>query len=172
MNRRLVRLQAVLLAIGTAFSWTTLVLDYRRFFAAGGRAFELSGCVVANPLVTPCFYGAIAFAAAFAWAVTILRGRAERAPARQRGLHWLLAAGTVFAWGNFAYEVYQYFQPQSAPSAFSCPPGASNPLAAPCFYGAIIYLSALLVSWRLLEPRSPTAPAHAVAAGGRGDRRE
>jgi len=170
MNRGLLRLQAVVLAIGTAFSWTTLVLDYRRFFAAGGHAFELSGCVVANPLATPCFYGAIAFFAAFAWALTILCGSADRAPARQRGLHWLLAAGTVFAWGNFGYEVYQYLPPQPAPSPFSCPAsGATNPLAAPCFYGAIIYLSALFVSRRLLR-RSPATTGRNAAASGGGDR--
>jgi len=164
MNRRLLRSQTVILAVGTVFSWTTLVLDYRRFFAAGGEVFQLSGCAVANPLVTPCFYGAIAFVAAFAWALGILRGPRERAPARQQGLHWLLAAGTVFAWGNFAYEVYRYLQPQPAPSAFSCPPsGATNPLAAPCFYGAIIYLSALLLSWRLLGRRGPAMPSHGAA---------
>ena len=166
MNRRLLLLQTFVLAAGTAFSWTTLVLDYRRFFAAGGEVFQLSGCAIANPLVTPCFYGAVAFVAAFAWAVAIQRGRPERAPARQEGLHWLLAAGTVFAWGNFAYEVYQYGQPQPAPSAFSCPPsGATNPLAAPCFYGAIIYLSALLVSRRLLGRGGPATPSHGAAAG-------
>ncbi|HET9764661.1 MAG TPA: hypothetical protein VFR50_14165 [Casimicrobiaceae bacterium] len=171
MNRRLLQVQTAILAAGTVFSWTTLVLDYRRYFAADGQVFQLSGCAVSNPLVTPCFYGAIAFVAAFAWAVAILRGRAERAPARQRGLHWLLAAGTLFAWGNFAYEVYQYLQPQSPPSAFSCPPlGAANPLTAPCFYGAIIYLSALLLSRRLLARRGPTTPNRAAGAGRQGVR--
>jgi len=154
MDSRLPRVQVLLLAIGTAFSWTTLVFDYRRFFDAGGRVFEFSGCVVSNPLATPCFYGAIAFLVAFAWAATILRATSEVARTRQRGLHWLLTAGTVFAWGNFGYEVYRYLQPRPAPSAFSCPAvadAATNPLAAPCFYGAIIYLSALLVSRLLLR---------------------
>jgi hypothetical protein len=68
MNRLLIRAQVALLALGTAFSWITLTLDYRRFFAAGGQVFELSGCAVANPLATPCFYGALAFFAALVWA--------------------------------------------------------------------------------------------------------
>ena len=67
---------------------------------------------------------------------------------RQRGLQLLLAAGTVFAWGNFAYEVYRFMQPQPATSAFSCPAGeaAVNPLMIPCFYGALIFLVTLVVS--------------------------
>jgi hypothetical protein len=156
MDRRLLRIQTLALAIGTVFSWTTLVFDYRRFFAAGGRAFEFSGCVVANPLATPCFYGAIAFLAALVWAAAILGSAPEIARPRQRGLYWLLAAGTTFAWGNFGYEVYRYLEPHPAPSAFSCPAGgevATHPLAAPCFYGAIIYLSALLISRALLRER-------------------
>ena len=65
MDRLLVRLQIAVLAIGTAFAWFTLVGDFRRFFSACGRVFEWSGCVVTNPLPTPCFYGAPAFLAAF-----------------------------------------------------------------------------------------------------------
>lgn len=55
MNRTLLNLQVGVLVVGTVFSWTTLVFDYRRFFASGGSVFELSGCVVANPVITPCF---------------------------------------------------------------------------------------------------------------------
>jgi hypothetical protein len=148
MAQPLLRIQVAVLAVGTAFSWITLLLDYRRFFASGGNVLELSGCAVANPVMTPCFYGALAFLAAFAWAVAIVRSTPDAVPARQRGLHWLLAAGTLFAWGNFAYETYRFLQPQPAPSAFSCPTGeaAVNPLMTSCFYGALIFLTALVVS--------------------------
>lgn len=156
MDRRLLRTQVVLLALGTAFSWFTLFVDYRRFFAAGGKAFELSGCAVANPLATPCFYGALAFLTAFVWSVAVLRSPPTVAMRRQRGLRWLLTAATVFAWGNFAYEVYRFSQPQPAASAFSCPPGEAlvHPLMTPCFYGALIYLSALVVAMLVLRARA------------------
>jgi hypothetical protein len=159
MGPQLLRVQVALLALGTAFSWFTLVVDYRRFFAAGGRVFEISGCAVANPLVTPCFYGAMAFLAAFIWALVILRSAPDAVAPRQRGLHWLLTAGTVFAWGNFAYEVYRYAQPQPSVSAFSCPKeeAVTHPLMAPCFYGALIYLCALVVSMLILRHRSARA---------------
>jgi hypothetical protein len=156
MGPTFLRVQVALLALGTAFSWFTLVIDYRRFFAAGGRAFEISGCAVANPLVTPCFYGAVAFLAAFVWALVILRSAPGVVPARQRGLNWLLASGTVFAWGNFAYEVYRFSLPQPGASAFSCPKeeAVTQPLMAPCFYGALIYSAALAVSMLILRDRS------------------
>ncbi len=145
-----------MLALGTGFSWITLVFDYRRFFASGGHVLEISGCAVANPVITPCFYGALAFLAAFMWAVAILRSTPEAVSKRQRGLQWLLTAGTIFAWGNFAYEVYRFMQPQPAASAFSCPQGAAavNPLMTPCFYGALIFLAALVVSVLILRARS------------------
>lgn len=144
-----------MLAIGTAFSWFTLVGDYRRFFSAGGNVFEWSGCVVTNPLLTPCFYGALAFLAAFIWALVLLRSASGVVVGRQRGLNWLLAGGTVFAWGNFAYEVFLYSQQRPA-SAFRCPPPgqvAVHPLLAPCFYGALIFLTALVISVLILRIR-------------------
>jgi hypothetical protein len=148
MNRTLLKAQVAVLAIGTGFSWITLVFDYRRFFASGGHVLEISGCAVANPVLTPCFYGAFAFLAAFVWALGIFRSAPEAGLRRQRRLQFLLAAGTVFAWGNFIYEVYRFMQPQPAASAFSCPAGeaAVNPLMTPCFYGALIFLAALVVS--------------------------
>ncbi len=148
MKRTLLRVQTAVLALGTAFAWVTLILDYRRFFASGGEVFRLSGCAVANPVATPCFYGALAFLAALVWAVVIFKSEADAVLRRQYGLQWLLLAGTLFAWGNFFYLVYRFLQPQPAAAAFSCPPGepAVNPLTAPCFYGAILFLVALAVS--------------------------
>jgi hypothetical protein len=155
MNRALLKVQVAVLAIGTAFSWITLVFDYRRFFASGGHALNISGCAVTNPVIAPCFYGALAFLAAFAWALVILRSSPDAILKRQRGLQLLLVAGTVFAWGNFTYEVYRFLQPQPAASAFSCPAGevAVNPLMTPCFYGALIFLTALVVSILIIRAR-------------------
>jgi hypothetical protein len=156
MNRRLLDMQSGLLALGVVFSWTVLVLDYRRFFESGGSVFQFSGCVVSNPLATPCFYGALAFAIALAWSLVIRQRAVADRPMGQGGLHGLLIAATVFAWGNFAYEVYRYLQPHPAPGAFSCPTGeaVAHPLATPCFYGAMIYLCALLVSFAIRRSRN------------------
>lgn len=155
MDRLLFRLQVAVLAIGTAFAWFTLAGDYRRFFGAGGEVFQWSGCAVTNPLLTPCFYGALAFLAALVWALVLLRSAPAAAARRQRGLNWLLAAGTVFAWSNLAYEVFLYSQQRPA-SAFSCPPPGEavvHPLMTPCFYGALIFLTALAISLLIVRTR-------------------
>ena len=148
MRRTLLKVQVALLAMGTVFSWITLFFDYQRFFASGGHILKISGCTVANPVITPCFYGALTFFAAFVWAIVNLRSASDAALKMERGLRLLLAAGTIFAWGNFSYEVYRYLQPQPTASAFSCPSEivAAHPLMAPCFYGALIFLMALVVS--------------------------
>jgi hypothetical protein len=153
--------QAVVLAIGAVFSCYTLIDDYRRFFSAGGSVFELSGCAVANPVLTPCFYGALAFLIAFVWALMQLQLAPEAMARRQRRLNGLLAAGTVFAWGNFAYELYLYSTQRS--SAFSCPPPgevAAHPTMMPCYYGAWIFFVALAISRMILR-------AHRTAYEGR-----
>jgi hypothetical protein len=159
MRKLLSKVQVALLVIGVMFSWLTLLFDYRRFFAAGGHVLEVSGCIVANPLMTPCFYGALAFLAALLWALSVHRATPEAMIQRQRGLNWLLAAGTVFAWGNFAYEVYRFTQPKPSTSAFSCQKEAVlvHPLMTPCFYGAVIYLAALAVSMLILRSRASDA---------------
>jgi hypothetical protein len=164
MSTSLRRLQVAILAIGTIFSWTTLVLDYRSFFDSGGTVLQFGGCAVTNPLATPCFYGALAFAIALAGSIAILRATDTAAIARQRGLNALLIAGTLFAWGNFAYEAYRYLQPQPSPSAFSCPAGEAvpNPFATSCFYGALIFSAALLVSTRLRRGAAAGAPLRRV----------
>jgi len=163
----LLRLQVGVLAIGTAFAWFTLIGDYRRFFSAGGRVFEWSGCGVTNPLLTPCFYGALAFLAAFVWALALLRSPPETSARGQHGLNWLLAAGTVFAWGNFAYELFLYTERRPA-SAFSCPPPGEapvHPLMAACFYGALIFLSAFAISLAILKTRRRSAARSSAIAG-------
>ncbi len=148
MSRTLLWVQAGLLALGTALSWAVLFFDYRRFFASGGHVLQFSGCAVTNPLATPCFYGALAFLAALLWALAILRSPARTIGAREQGLQLLIAAGTLFAWGNFAYLAYRFLRPAPTAAAFSCPPAEVpvNPLTAPCFYGALIFLAALVVS--------------------------
>jgi hypothetical protein len=133
MIKVLLKVQVAVLAAATVFSWFTLLTDYRRFFAAGGHA--------------------------FVWAVAVLRSAPGMTLRHQRGLNWLLTAGTVFAWGNFGYEVYRFSQPQPSASAFSCTKEAAlvNPLMTPCFYGAIFYLTALVVSMFILGARAPRA---------------
>ncbi len=127
--------RTALLALGTAFSWITVAADFNEYFFGFG---------ITNPLLTPCFYGAIGFFAAFILSVLNV----------EKTLLGLLIGGTLFAWGNFAFEAWRFYSPVPVSSAFSCPPVAGgDPFLQPCFYGALIFTAALAVSLASLARR-------------------
>lgn len=153
-------LQTVVLGGGTLFAWWTVAQDFSRFYRYEGTIFKLRDCIVPNPVTTPCFWGAIAFLVALIWSVRLLRASDTIARVRsERRLRWLLVAGVLFAWGNVAYVVYNFYTPQGTKTGCSGL-ATSNPFTTPCFIGAVIYLLALLVSLWVLrrEKYSSAAP--------------
>ena len=123
----------VILAGGTAFSWTTVYFDFLRFQKIYGTVFRISGCTTPNPVITPCFYGAIAFAIGLYLAITN----------KFKELYWLLLGGTVFAWGNFSYEAYKFYF-YVGPKVSCSGIVTDNIFTTPCFHGAVIYLLAFM----------------------------
>lgn len=160
MIRRLLWLQTLVLAGGSAFAWTTVLGDVSHFAAAGGHLWRFRGCSVPNPLATPCFYGAVVFVVALVWAISQLQGQGDRRVQRQ--LVGMLVAGTVFAWGNFGWELWRY--ERAAGGAFHSCSGALavHPIKTPCFTGAVLYLSALIVAWLAARCLARAAPGHAA----------
>lgn len=62
---------------------------------------------------------------------------------------FILLAGTLFAWTNFGIELNKWLQDRS--STVGCTPGITNPFLTPCFYGAVIFLTAFIVSIFILK---------------------
>ncbi len=60
---------------------------------------------------------------------------------------WLLLAGTIFAWANFGVELKSWMN--NSVCTAGCAAGASSPFVTPCFYGALFFLLAFLVSWKI-----------------------
>lgn len=61
----------------------------------------------------------------------------------------ILLGGTVFAWYNFAIELSNWLQKKACTTG--CAEGLVNPFLTPCFYGAIFFLIAFILSiliWR------------------------
>ena len=155
MPKRLLWAQALLAAAGAVFAWTTVLGDVSRFIAAGGHLWRFRGCSVPNPLGTPCFYGAVLFLVVLVWAISQLQA-AHPERRVQRQLVVMLAAGTLFAWGNFGREWWRYRQ--SASGTFRSCSGtlAVHPIHTPCFTGALLYLAVLIVALlvaRRITPR-------------------
>jgi hypothetical protein len=156
MNKKLFLVLIILLAGGTIFAWYNVFAEYARFFGSGGSFLDFSERAYANPLKTPCVYGAIMYLIALVWALDIFSSLAQSPFRRLKKLSWLLLLGTLFAWGNFVYLSYQFYA--KGTSCLSCTgQAAASPLQAPCFYGALIYSAALAVSLLALKNRRPEA---------------
>ncbi len=143
---RLFRLQTLILLIGTIFAWVTVYTDFARFYNFYGTLTRIRNCVIPNPLTTPCFYGAFVFIAGFIWSLLILRGKPEERIAQEKKLRLLLVAGTVFAWGNFAYETLRFYLTKNGPKVSCSGIPTDNILLTSCFYGSVIFLATLAVS--------------------------
>ena len=148
MNKNLFRLQATVLFIGTVFSWFTVYTDFARFYNLYGSFTKISGCTIPNPVTTPCFYGAFAFLLGFIWSLIILKkvSKGEEVTKKQNNMRYLLIAGTIFAWGNFAVEINKYYSSKTALKVSCSGVATDNVFLTACFYGSVIFLVALIVS--------------------------
>jgi hypothetical protein len=62
---------------------------------------------------------------------------------------FILLAGTVFAWANFAIELADWLNKRSCSTG--CAVGLINPFLTPCFYGAIVFAIAFVISAFILS---------------------
>ena len=136
MKSKLQKLLTIILAGGSIFAWYTVFNDFSRFQRIYGTIFRIENCSVPNPVMTACFYGAIAFVIALIFSVKKM----------EKPLYFLIIGGTIFAWSNFAYEVYKFYASTGVKT--SCAGIITdNVFTTPCFYGAVIYLLALITSF-------------------------
>ena len=134
---RYLRNNLLLIAIssGVLFSWYTVISDFLRFYRIYGTVFRIENCSVPNPVITPCFYGAIAF---FIALILLILNKI-------RFLNFLLIGGTAFAWSNFLYEAYKFYLPSNTNKIGCSGIEIVNIFNTPCFYGAVIYLISLII---------------------------
>lgn len=57
----------------------------------------------------------------------------------------ILLAGTVFAWYNFSQEYISWANSKTC--SVGCSAGLENPFLSPCFFGAIVFTVALVLSY-------------------------
>jgi len=145
MKINLSLLTIITLLVGSIFSLTTVVIDFRRFFAYGGDWFIFSGTMFPHPATTACFYGAFAFLGAFIFAVWILKIEDARKYAWYVYLVSFLIAGNLFAWTNTGLLFYRFYtaSPGEGVSCSGVP--ITNPFTTPCFIGALLFLLSLIV---------------------------
>jgi len=138
MKTYLGKLLLITLIGGVLFSWYTVINDFLRFYKIYGTIFRIENCLVPNPVTTPCFYGAVAFLIALI--LLLIK--------KFLFLKYLLIGGTVFAWTNFAYEAYKFYLPSNTAKIGCSGIEVESIFTTPCFFGALIYLTALLIFWK------------------------
>lgn len=62
---------------------------------------------------------------------------------------YILLLGTLFAWTNFGIEFVNWLNNKT--NQFSCNPNIINPFLTPCFYGAIFFTIAFVLSALILK---------------------
>lgn len=63
---------------------------------------------------------------------------------------FVLLVGTVFAWTNFLNELFDWLNDQPCETNCVANNALINPFLTPCFYGALFFLAAFLLSLMLL----------------------
>lgn len=151
MKSNIYLVQVGALLVGTVFAWTTAVVDFLRFYQAEGTLFKINDCLYPNPVTTPCFYGAIAFAIAFAWAISLLKKEGEARTKSEKYLAGLLIAGTIFAWTSFGRLAYNFYTALPGQGIGCSGVPTTSPFLTPCFFGATLFLISLLISLIILK---------------------
>ena len=138
--------QSVLLFIGSVFAGFTVYTDFSRFYNLYGEITKISDCILPNPVITPCFYGAFAFLIAFIWSLFILRFPKERQIINQKRLNILLIASTIFAWSNLSLETFSFYSKKTVTQVSCSGVPATNIFTTACFIGSMLFLGSLIIS--------------------------
>lgn len=143
MKKELLIWQNFLLGFGTIFaSYSFGVLVHRYIVQEGSFMQTHSPLGLINPLLTPCFYGLLVFAATFVWTLML---RAHYNAVSQYRLVWLLALGAMFAWGNYAYEMAQIYGGKVC--NLGCTAGYFGmPWFVSCLVGAVLFTLTLVIA--------------------------
>ncbi|MCX6739092.1 MAG: hypothetical protein NT098_03505 [Candidatus Parcubacteria bacterium] len=136
--------QAFILFIGIIVAFLSVYDDFMRFYGAEGTFFKIENCLYSHPVLTPCFYGAFAFLGAFIWTLFVVKKEVVARIRQEKYLSWFLTGGVFFAWGNFT-KLYLDYVKGSQIGCSGAP--MTIPFLTPCFYGSILFLFALALSW-------------------------
>jgi len=144
---------------GAVFAWTTLFGQFERFLGVYHTLFRFADCIMPNPLITPCFYGAVAFLVALGWSAYLI------VRPSMRGDVWLsrlLLFGVFFALAVLGYEAAEYYKwIDFGGVSVSCAPGV-HPLATPCFTGLLFFGAAYALSFAILRMRKDALSATGI----------
>lgn len=152
-NIQLLVLPTILFA-GTVFAFTVIIDEFVTFYNLYGTIFRIKDCVIPNPATTACFYGAFAFLAATIYSLKIVFFQGAKQKLHSKYLLFFLIGSNVFAWFNTARVFYKFYTPTDK---IGCGGQIiTNPFDTACFYGASIFLLALIAHKLLFTSQKNT----------------
>ncbi len=142
-------IQILALIGGNYVGWSTIFGEVQSFCDQEGKGLSslliIEGTYSSNPLLSPCFWGSIAFLFALIWSLSIAFSKnPKKTKSSARHLSWLLIGGTVFAFANNLPIFYRFFTSPIG-EAVSCSGNLDrNPLLTRCFLGFSAFLIATI----------------------------
>ena len=136
------------LVVGAAIAWSTSILAMTRFYGSEGTLLRFTNIGVPNPMITPCFWGAVAFLVALGSAAFLYSRIGHANPVGgYRTLSWFLVACVLFGWGNVGYEWWSLNQSETG-SIIGCTAGPMTSIfQSPCVYGSVMFLASLAATY-------------------------
>lgn len=135
-------LRVLTIVAGVIVSWYATISAFINFYDFEGTIFKIKDCVLPNPVVTPCFWGSLAFFIALVWAYKLHNKASLRG---EKYFFYFMILCVLFAWSNFAVE-FKGIEPPSGSIVAPCPANKTNPFLTPCFFGSIIFTISFFVS--------------------------
>jgi hypothetical protein len=147
IDKKLLRkLRIVFLLLGVFVSWFATLSAFREFYGYEGTIFKIRDCVIPNPVTTPCFWGALAFAGGLVWAYK--RYGSETKKFEKNFLYFMIFS-IIFAWSNFVIEL-RGVEPKPGSLIAPCQASA-NPFTSACFFGSILFTLSFLTTLLLVK---------------------
>jgi hypothetical protein len=137
----------VFLVAGGLIAWSTTILALTRFYASEGTLLRFDNIGIPNPMITPCFWGAVGFLVALAWAGSLYsRTRRANPVVGYRMLGWFLVACVLFGWSVVGYESWRLNQSATGSIIGCMAEPMTSIVQSPCLYGSSMYLAALVAA--------------------------
>lgn len=144
-------IQILALVVGSIIAWSTVIKNFINFYQVEGTLFKVMDCNFTNPVLTPCFWGAIAFIIALIWAVSLYTKRGQANQTKQQWwLFLLLIASTIFGWANVVYEEWQIILAHGG-AVTGCSGTMTSITQSSCMYGSIMFLIAMVATWMIIK---------------------
>ncbi len=133
----------LVLVAGVGVSWFATITNFVAFYNIEGTIFKIKDCLLPNPVVTPCFWGALAFVFAAIWSYKLYKKENLK---HEKYFLYFMVGCVLFAWSNFTIELMGV-TPKPGAIVAPCPATTSSPFVSPCFFGSVLFTFGMALTY-------------------------